>query len=273
MASPIETTWARATVLIETAGGRRGTGFFVGRSVGENQWKIWLVTNKHVLDADSGRRKAMNAVRLHLNIETNGVLAGQIVDYPLLGPNGAVWHEHPIEDIDVLAIDAVPLFDQTKDLANRFAPEDLFALAAMRKELDISAGEEIVTVGYPIGIRQGRTNLPLLRQGIIATRIGEELHEEVPMPGGTRIRRSRAFLIDGATIPGSSGSPVILKPVTGRHQGNAIMMGSTPAVLLGIVAETRFAPINVGDGTVIPGFAGLGFVFEVETIQEVLNLF
>jgi len=215
----------------------------------------------------------MKSVKLHVNVDKNGSTLGEVIDYPLQDAGGKWWREHPAADIDVLAINAVPLFTARKDLANKFAPEEMFATAARRQELDITAGEEIVVVGYPSAIRQGKTNSPLIRQGIIASRIGEELHEEVPLPGGgVKIRVSRAFLIDGATIPGSSGSPVVLKPVTGRHQGDAIVMGATPPVLLGIVAETRFAPIQAGGG-VIPGFAGLGFAFDVETIIEVLNLF
>jgi len=273
MASLIESTWARATVLIETHDGGRGTGFLVGRPIGQDQWHVFIVTNKHVLDVDPAKRQAMKSVLLHLNVEKGGAIVGEVVDYPLADASGQWWREHPTADIDVLAISAVPLFTVRKDLANKFVPEEMFAVAAKRKELDITAGEEIIVVGYPSGIRQGKTNSPLIRQGIIASRIGEELHEEVPqLGGGVKLRVSRAFLIDGATIPGSSGSPVVLKPVTGRHQGNVIVMGTAPPVLLGIVAETRFAPIDVGSA-IIPGFAGLGFAFDVETIVEVMNLF
>ena len=89
-----------------------------------------------------------------------------------------------------------PLFMSKENLANKFVPEELFAVTKKRTELDITAGEEIVVVGYPSGIRQGKTNLPLIRQGIIATRIGEELHEEVPGPSGKiSTRVSRGFLI------------------------------------------------------------------------------
>ena len=208
-----------------------------------------------------------------MNVLRDGTLQGETVDYPLGDASGSFVREHPAADVDVLAVSAVPLFNGVKDIANKFVPEEMFALAEMRKAMDITAGEDIVVVGYPSGIRQGLTNFPLIRQGIIATRIGEELHEEEALPGGgVRVRVSRGFLIDGATIPGSSGSPVVLKPLTGRLQGNTIMMGSVNPVLLGIVAETRFAPIQTG-GATIPGFAGLGFAFDVETIVEVLNLF
>jgi len=272
MASSIESTWSRATVLIETPTGGRGTGFLVGRNLGGDQWRIVLMTNKHVLDTDPAKRAAMKAVKLHVNIEENGSLRGETIDYPLEDSSGRWVREHPTPDVDVLGIAAVPLFNGLKVLANKFVPEDWFATSAKRKELDITAGEEIITVGYPSGLRQGKTNLPLIRQGIISTRIGEELHEEVPTSAGVKIRKSRAFLIDGATIPGSSGSPVVLKPITGRQIGDNIVMGGVMPVLLGTVAETRFAPINTAGGA-IPGFAGLGFAFEVETVQEVLNLF
>lgn len=273
MSSPIESTWAHSTVLLERATGGRGTGFLVGRPLVEDRWRLFLITNKHVLSPDPAIRQSMTSIGLHVNVLKNGVVAGEKVDYPLEDASGKWWREHPDAGIDVLAIDAIPLFSARKDLANKFVPEELFAPAAKRKELDVTAGEEIITVGYPSGLRQGKTNAPLIRQGIIATRIGEELHEEIPQPGGgVSIRKSRAFLIDGATIPGSSGSPVVLKPVTGRFQGNNIMMGGAPPVLLGIIAETRFAPIQTTGGPVL-GFAGLGFAFDVETVIEVMNLF
>ena len=143
-------------------------------------------------------------------------------------------------------------------------PENMFALEPKRKELDITVAEEIIVAGYPIGICQGQTNLPVIRQGIIATRLGEELHIEK--------RIIRGFLIDGGTIPGSSGSPVVLKPVMGRRRRNTFVMGTTPPVLLGIIAETIYSKVDAGrDDTY--GFAGLGLAFDVETIVEVLNLF
>ena len=274
MASPIESTWAQATILIETPS-RRGTGFLVGRALNKNQnrWKIWIITNKHVLHPNPAERQAMKFIHLHINVEKAGVLVGEIVKYPLESASRKLWYEHPSADVDVLAINAAPLFMSKENLANKFVPEELFAVTKKRTELDITAGEEIIVVGYPSGIRQGKTNLPLIRQGILATRIGEELHEEVLEPSGKiSTRVSRAFLIDGATIPGSSGSPVVLKPVTGRYRNDSIVLGATLPVLLGIVAETRYAPISAGEKTVL-GFAGLGFAFDVETIIEVMDLF
>jgi hypothetical protein len=49
-------------------------------------------------------------------------------------------------------------------------------------------------------------------------------------------------------------------------------MGAAPPVLLGVVAETMYAPVQLG-AAVIPSFAGLGMAFEVETIRETVELF
>jgi len=49
-------------------------------------------------------------------------------------------------------------------------------------------------------------------------------------------------------------------------------MKLTSTYLLGILAETRFAPINYPSGTGL-GFAGLGFVFDAVTIKKTIELF
>lgn len=48
--------------------------------------------------------------------------------------------------------------------------------------------------------------------------------------------------------------------------------GLATPVLFGIVAETKYAPVQLGAG-VIPSFEGLGLAFEVETIRETIELF
>jgi hypothetical protein len=123
-----------------------------------------------------------------------------------------------------------------------------------------------------MGIRQGRTNHPLVRRGIIANRIGEELQEDIRNTAGdvVGVRTIKGFLVDGATVPGSSGSPVFLEPGLGRIVGQDIQ--GTPAFLLGIIAETRHAPISTPAG-VYPSFAGLGLAFDAGTIRDTIELF
>ena len=247
----------------------------MSRAVDANQSRVFLVTNKHVVCRDPSLRPSRSHVTCHFNTkEVNGKTGTISGDIPLVNADGSRrFREHPDPDTDVLAIDVTDVINLNPQIEKRWVGYDLIADEAKRKDLDITVGEEVVTIGYPLGLRQGDTNFPLIRQGLIATKIGEIFRDKVQTPGGgLRDRTLRAFLIDGATVPGSSGSPVILKPVIGRIQGNAIVMGAALPVLLGIVAETMYASVQRGAET-IPSFAGLGLAFEVETIRETVELF
>jgi len=106
-----------------------------------------------------------------------------------------------------------------------------------------------------------------VRSGIIATQIGETLIDYVEEKGTKRQRVVRGFLIDGATIPGSSGSPIVLKPVTGRAVKGNVVLGIAHPMLLGIVSETLYSSVKTAKWD-IPSFAGLGLVFDADTIKD-----
>ncbi len=276
MSSPLVENWIYATVPIENPQDECGTGFLVMRSIPENQGRVFLATNKHVVHEDFDQIENVSHVTCHFNTKesdgTVGTLSGKL---PLVNTDGSKrYRAHPDEDTDVLAIEVTDVIGMNPIIDKRWVTYDLFADDAKREELDITVGEDVVTIGYPLGLRQGDTNFPLLRQGIIATRIGYRVRDRMRLSDGTVAERDlRAFLIDGAMVPGSSGSPVVLKPVIGRKIRNAIVMGTAPPVLLGIVAETKYAPIEWKKDTVIPSFAGLGLVFDVDTVRETIELF
>ena len=58
--------------------------------------------------------------------------------------------------------------------------------------------EDVLMVGYPIGLWDQHNNRPIFRKGITATHVG------LPYNG------KKEFLIDIAAFPGSSGSPVYI---------------------------------------------------------------
>jgi hypothetical protein len=82
----------------------------------------------------------------------------------------------------------------------------------------------------------------------------------------------RAFLMDGAIIPGSSGSPVILKPTLGRYTKNSYLVDQFQPVLLGIVSGMRFAIIR-DKRSEFQALANLGVVYNADTIRETIDLF
>jgi hypothetical protein len=218
---------------------------------------------KHVLNKDPSLRRQAQSITLGVNVEKEGEIVGEYVDYPLIYEDGRpAWQGHPDDDVDVLAIDATPLIDGWDKLIWKHAQYSAFADKQLIEKHQITADDEVVVVGYPLGLRQRKTNYPLVRQGMLSTRVDGGLYDE-----DTK-RTLRGFLIDGATVPGASGSPVLLKPVTKIDPEHGIM--EVPAWLLGIVAETRYNPTKTPTGHV-SSYTGLGFAFHNETIRETID--
>jgi hypothetical protein len=265
VASKISDIWVHTTVLIENDWGERGTGFFVSAPLpyDEGQSRVFIVTNKHVLNKDPKLRDQAEWVNLGLNVKSNGETMGKHLQYPVKYDNGRpAWHGHPDADVDVLAIDATYLVHQVAGLSFMHAVYSAFANAEVMKRSRITFGDEIVVVGYPLGLKQGLTNYPLVRQGMLATSPEQNLYDE--STGQTL----RGFLIDGATVPGSSGSPVLLKPTVKIDPDEGLT--ETASWLLGIVAETRYSPTRTPTGHVT-SYTGLGLAFHADTIKETIE--
>lgn len=276
MASPLTESWIFSTMLIENQWSGMGTGFLVGRRLDDGSGRVFLVTNKHVLNEEESKRRDATQITVYLNVEENGgPIKGEKVLIILNLDNGTKrWREHADKDVDVLAFDVTPLIAQYPQIKKRWAESVLFFNESLKKEHDITMGDDVVVIGYPMGLRHRTSNLPLMRNGSIATNIGESLEDEVEEENGTKRKRVlRGFLIDGGVVPGSSGSPVILKPVSGRVVNRTINLSTPPPILLGIVAETRYAPIKYRSGQTSLSFANLGLAFDAETIKETIDLF
>jgi S1-C subfamily serine protease len=274
MASPALLSWIQSTVLIENDWGEMGTGFLVMRAIRENQAKAFLVTNKHVLNRDPTLRQQAQQIHINVNMrQDDGSIEGRRGILPLTYTDGPPrWREHPDADVDVLAFDVTSLITEFPQVERKMADYSAFADANVLAEHEITIGDDILTIGYPVGLRQGSTNYPIVRSGIVASRIGETLRDEIDEGGVRRAREMRGFLIDAGTVPGQSGSPVILKPMVGRYVKGAILMNVAPAILLGMVSETRYAPIQTPSWS-IPSFAGIGLALDAETIKETIELF
>lgn len=141
------------------------------------------------------------------------------------------------------------------------------------RSFNIKSGDQINIIGYPAGIRHRTTNFPIIRSGIISSRIGEELEDEYKSLNGKRRKRIlRGFLVDGAIIPGSSGSPVVLPLVSLRNVHDRFQIQTFPLLLLGIIAESRYAPLITPANDYL-SFSGLGLAFDAQTIMETIERF
>ena len=143
-----------------------------------------------------------------------------------------ICREHPVNDVDVLALDVTELFVRYPQIEAHMSNYNMFTIQKILKELDIRMGDEIIVIGfpqsYPLGLKHITSNLPLIRAGIIASHIGENLVDNHKESDETyRKRILGGFLVNGAIIPGSSGSPVILKPITTWNVRGQIQMQVT----------------------------------------------
>lgn len=275
MSSLMVDTWMHSTVLIENVG-ERGTGFLISRGVDEHHSKVFLITNKHILGRDREQRLAVERLKIYMNMKLgNGKVAGVPDEYPMYAYGERLWRGHPEEDVDVLAIDLTYLFELRPKVSYKTGTYDWIADKPLLEENQISAGDEVIVLGYPNGVQQGITVYPLVRQGIIASQIGDYLREDYGDAGDAsqEALERRGFLIDGAIIPGSSGSPVILKPGPNRYLDGQYRIGEpTMPYLLGIVSETRYVPRD-DKGNYWEEYTGLGFVEDGETISEAIECF
>jgi len=272
--SPISLTWVHATVRVENEWGKGGTGFLVIRKMEKKQGKVFLVTNKHVIHPESESREKARYLTLFLNIrEKDGTVAGKSFQVPLNEDDHKLWREHTNPHVDVLVVDITSLINSHPNLENRGADYSLFATPQILKEENITEGEEVLILGYPLGLFHTRIHSPLVRQGIVATKIGERIQVRFrSSSGGPQRVEIPGFLIDASIIPGSSGSPVVLKPIIGRKVKDKIEMGTATPYLLGIVSATETAAIRT-EGHAFATLAGLGIVYDASTIQETIELF
>jgi hypothetical protein len=276
--SQISRTWTYSTVLIYNQWNQFGTGFLVKRDINETSAKIFLVTNKHVLHKETAQRQVATHIVCHMNKKNAaGEVVGVDIDFPLTytGTANKNWKEHSNEHIDILAIDITELIIAHPDLEKKWVDYSLFVTPEIIQSEDLTIGEDIMVLGYPSSFKQGNTNFPIVRQGIVASQLGQIYIDKTLSDAAGNIleRQIPGFLIDGGLIPGSSGSPVVLKPVIGRLKHNTIEMNIPKPYLLGIVAETRFAKIQLTATIHTLGYADLGLAFDASKIKETIELF
>lgn len=107
---------------------------------------------------------------------------------------------HPQSDIDLAIIPLAPIHHQLakegKHLSNYSISERILISESELRSL--SAVENLIMPGCPLGIYDEANNLPILRRGITAS------HPAHAFKG------NHVFLSDIACFPGSSGSPIFL---------------------------------------------------------------
>lgn len=237
-----------------------GTGFLLSSDISGVD-RTYLVTNKHVISKVDSIRHSVKSIEIELQTKTttdSTKSSRQNYSFPLVNGTRQLWREHANEEVDVWFLDVTDTFIRIAQMENKPIDEEFVATDSVVTAEYIRPPVEVLAVGYPVSTYRGF--FPLVREGILATHIQHPLfridgRNEIPL----------AFYIDGAVIPGSSGSPIVVKPSTEKFIDGQWMIGpARTSYLLGIVAAVPLSTVP---------YTNLGIAFNYKAIRETLSLF
>ena len=236
-----------------------GTGFLYGDFVEANhanpkekKYKIFLVTNKHVIQSHT-------AVFLRFNPQ-NGQSATDFKANLVDADKNQIWTGHPDENIDVAVFQINIAAIQKAGMIHAYFKSDSDAMLTLEmKKEQVCEGDFLYVLGFPMGLMPTDRQHVLVRSGIIA-RI-RDLFEE----------RNSSFTIDSFVFPGNSGGPVVYKPETVSIQGTS---ATRRAALIGIVKSyIPFRDVAVSQQTKKPRviFEENSGLANVETVDKIVE--
>lgn len=253
----------RLQCRLSGGGASTGTAFnFAFLQQGQSSVPV-LITNRHVVagaqtgtfflhlaDAEGGPKRSSKAPVTLDNFEQR-------------------WIPHPDAAVDLCAMPLAPVLHeaQAKSVAPFFVPLDKSLIPSSSELEGLTALEDVVMIGYPIGIWDSHNNMPVIRKGITATHPANDYEGR------------KEFMIDLACFPGSSGSPVFLFNVGSyAAKGGGTVIGSR-IKLLGILyagpqftAEGQIHIVNVPTHQTIVALSqipcNLGICIKAERLLE-----
>jgi hypothetical protein len=236
----------------------RGTGFFVGmasKTLPDVHF-AYLVTARHVAEKLESRI-------FYIRVNTR---EGKSED---LRANGAElkWRRHPTDNSADVALIPMGLDVNRHDFL--MIPTSMAMTNDIRLKHEIGAGDEIFITGLFVHHAGMAKNLPIIRTGNIAM-IPDE---KIPIKN---FGNMDAYLIEGRSIGGLSGSPVFVVNTT-PNQRNFFLMGLIHGhwsvdfeQIIDDVEEDNGvkAGVNVGVAIVTPASKILDVINAGETINE-----
>jgi hypothetical protein len=235
------------------------SGFLYARYQNTNEkgksYRTYLVTNRHVFDS-------LKIAFLRFN-PIGGNPAREFIA-PLFGNDGnQLWFAHPDPEIDVAVLGVNTTALEREGIQfGLFTSDELAATTERLRDLEVTEGDFIYVLGFPLGLVGTTRNMVIVRAGAIA-RIRDAI-----------ARVTKDFLVDASVFPGNSGGPVILKPEIMSIQGTK---SPEAAYLIGIVRgyiPYREEAVSRQTGKTRITFeenSGLAAVIPVDYIDETID--
>jgi len=260
-------TYATVLLACELPDGStsRGTGFIVNLCHNEEaQTHIPVViTNEHVV-----KNSIQTTFEFCKATNDDEPIDNECVTVTF---SGNPWLHHPDKDVDLCCLALAPkLKALSVDKQNVFYMPLETSLIPTEEILEsLFAIEDVVMVGYPIGLADHYNHKPIIRRGITAS------HPKYDYQG------KKETLIDMACFPGSSGSPVFILN-EGLVVNNRTVSVGDRIIFLGVLYG---GPQYTADGILkmatLPGIphpainipTNLGIIIKAERILEFEQLF
>lgn len=240
------------------------TGFLIGQPIGEKNekeeqsFRLFVVTNRHVF-YNLKTKQYVKEVLLRFNTTDK---KSHIFKVNLLDTKGdPIWLKHKNENVDlaVLPIVGSAIIDAKIDYYFYRLNDLIFAKDFSLR--NISTGDGLFVLGFPMSISGKARNFVIVRQGIIA-RFDEEVLED------------GYYYIDASAYPGNSGGPVIIKPevvsISGTNSNNS-------AGLIGVISSGEtYSDVAISQQTgeakvVFTEQTGLVRVVPIEFVYDIIG--
>ena len=179
------------------------------------------MTNKHVVaGANEGKIQITAKKRDSVEPDLGTLIAVPVANFATQW----ILHPDPLVDIAVFPIAPLLTFLSERQQEAFYVAFDNNIVADSPFLESLSAIEDIIMIGYPIGLWDLKHNFPIVRRGITATPLYIDFNG-----------RSE-FVIDCACFPGSSGSPVLLyNDGSYTTKDGGIVVGQSRINLIGIL--------------------------------------
>jgi hypothetical protein len=217
--------------------------------------RFYLITNWHVASATHLFTKTLllkggsrpNKFQCHFIIRV-GEYERECIEIAVRDENdNPRWLVHPLQDRRPVDIIAVPL--NAEELKGRVALLPVNELAPGK--LAIMVGMEVFILGYPFGLAPPA--FPVWKRGSIASE-----PDLVKLDNGY-------YLIDTASRPGMSGSPVILRSWSNHILESSNWVATTDSPI------DRIIGVYSGRKDNSPEEAQIGMVWQVDYIEEIID--
>jgi trypsin-like peptidase len=203
-----------------------GTGFLIS-TTGDLSGRTLLVTNKHVIGDWNYADRDIRTLHPWINVffyrqgDDPSGQAYRPTKIDLLNSSGTLdtlrVYPHPAPNIDLVAIDVTDKINNHKDehiRSTAYARSYLLAFGRIQDwQTDIA--DQVIALGYPLGIRSLRNDYPIAKMGYLASIPGQEV--SIPTSSTNRaganvatVIEGKFLVVDGLIVNGNSGGPVVL---------------------------------------------------------------